>query len=31
MFRLGLWLKMRMIAASIVSWGGMLVKRLVTF
>ena len=31
MFRLGLWLKMRIIATSLVSWGGMLLKRLVTF
>ena len=30
MFRLGLWLKMRLTAMSIVSWNGILVKRLVT-
>ena len=30
MFRLGLWLKMRLIAISLVSWSGILVKRLVT-
>ena len=30
MFRLGLWLKMRFIAMSMVSWSGVLVKRLVT-
>ena len=30
MSRLGLWLKMRFIAMSIVSWSGILVKRLVT-
>ena len=30
MFRLGLWLKMRFIAMSMVSWCGILVKRLVT-
>ena len=30
MFRLGLWLKMRFIAISMVSWNGILVKRLVT-
>ena len=30
MFRLGLWLKMRFIAISMVSWSGILVKRLVT-
>ena len=29
-FRLGLWLKMRFIAISMVSWSGILVKRLVT-
>ena len=31
MLRIGLWLKMRFIAISIVSWIGILVKRLVTF
>ena len=30
MFRLGLWLKMRFIAISMVSWSGIFVKRLVT-
>ena len=30
MFRLGLWLKMRFIAMSMVSWGRRLVKRLIT-
>ena len=30
MFRLGLWLKMRLIAVSMVSWSGLLVTRLVT-
>ena len=30
MFRLGLWLKMRFIAMLMVSWSGILVKRLVT-
>ena len=30
MFRLGLWLKMRFIAMSMVSWSGILVERLVT-
>ena len=30
MLRLGLWLKMRFIPISIVSWGGILVKGLVT-
>ena len=30
MFRLGLGLKMRFIAMSMVSWSGILVKRLVT-
>ena len=30
MFRLGLWLKMRFIAMSMVSWSRILVKRLVT-
>ena len=30
MFSLGLWLKMRFIAMSMVSWSGILVKRLVT-
>ena len=30
MFRLGLWLEMRFIAISMVSWSGILVKRLVT-
>ena len=30
MFRLGLWLRMRFIAMSVVSWSGILVKRLVT-
>ena len=29
MFRLGLWLKMRLIAMSMVSWSGLLVTRLV--
>ena len=29
MFRLGLWLKMRFIAISMVSWNEILVKRLV--
>ena len=28
MFRLGLWLKMKFIAMSMVSWSGILVKRL---
>ena len=30
MLRFGLWLKMRFIAISMVSWSGILVKRLVT-
>ena len=30
MFRLGLWFQMRFIAISMVSWNGILVKRLVT-
>ena len=30
MFRLRLWLEMRFIAMSMVSWSGTLVKRLVT-
>ena len=30
MFKLGLWLKMRFIAMWMVSWSGILVKRLVT-
>ena len=30
-FRLGLWLKMRCIAMSMVSWSGILLKRLFTF
>ena len=30
MFRFGLWLKMRFIAMSMVSWSGILVKRLVS-
>ena len=30
MFRLGLWLKIRIIAMLMVSWNGILVKRLVT-
>ena len=30
MFRLGLWLKMRFITMSMVSWSGILVKRLAT-
>ena len=29
MFRLGSWLKVRFIAMSMVSWSGLLVKRLV--
>ena len=30
MFRLGLWLKMKFVAMSVVSWSWILVKRLVT-
>ena len=30
MYRFGLWLKMRFIAMTMISWSGILVKRLVT-